>query len=203
MRYVIISAVVGVLLAAASITSLLTTASSAEAQLSPQPAGLEQVTSDLAPGSRVEVDSGGVRFGGRLTPAAAAEAHRMNELAEAGPGAVRCRGTAGSLSCTVVPDAALLGAIRSGETIYGRTVHSDVTKAVDEKIPYLEADELLCHDVIRSAKVLTCSAASAVAPTIAPDEKMLVTYKRYRLMRGGAPGALLFTRTPAVVLERG
>ena len=134
----------------------------------------------LASGAKVtRLADGGVSFQGALTPKEANEAHQMNLAADAGPGAIECSGPEANLSCTPVEDSSVSEAIRSGQTIYGRTVYGDVSSGVDSGKPVLGADELLCGDLAAATGVMSCHTAAAQPPVISAAQKMLVTYTAY------------------------
>jgi hypothetical protein len=107
----------------------------------------------------------------------------MQELADAGPNDIRCSDDSAILRCTAVPGQEALDALRNGETLYGRHVYSDVSRAADTGIPVFEADELFC-DPPGADGIMLCRAAGEVQPTVSPGQKMLATYRRYHVTFG-------------------
>jgi hypothetical protein len=114
------------------------------------------------------------------TPEQAAE---MRRLAEAGPNDIRCMGTGADLTCEGVPGGEALDRLRAGEVLYGRHIYGDITNVVDSGVPFLEADELVCTAPDAGGQ-MDCSPAGEVAPTVAPGQQMLVTYRRYHVTFG-------------------
>jgi hypothetical protein len=136
-------------------------------------------------------------FQGPLTDEAAEEAHRMDQAADAGPSAIQCSGADSALKCTQVPDTRVIAGLKAGDRIYGRTVYSDVSLAIDDGLPFLEASELLCSDT--AGETLACHTAGSDTPRLPASQTILVTYRAYPTL--GADGAMRHIRNPTVELH--
>jgi hypothetical protein len=197
-RLIGIAALLGAVLVSAGATAAFQPFSTAEATNRVSADSRSEILGELSVGSEVSMnDDGSISFQGRLNAEAADEAKRINEMSSAGPAAIRCEGNDARVVCSVVPDEAVLAAIRSGERIYGRMVYGDLSSAVASGVSVLDLDELVC-DGHQSDGTMVCSRAGEIQPVLAKGEKMLVTYKLYRLRAEGPPGSIVLSGRPAV-----
>jgi len=193
---IFLAAVAGAAAAAAGLLGIVQPFASAgagtgqsEGQTGDAGARLDQIRSEVAPGSIVKTHEDGsisVLGGGfeGLGPEAQAASQRMNELAEAGPNTIRCSEEAGPVICTPVPDREVIPALKSGKSnLYGRTVYGHIT-AASLGHPLFENGELVCGDLADDGS-MACTSVDDVKPKIRAGESEFVTYKPYNVTFDG------------------
>lgn len=169
----------------------------------PEPPGSSgSMVDELAPGGRVEVRSDGrLVFHGPLTDEAAAEATRIDRLAQAGPESVSCDASAGVRTCVAVPDQRVIPSLKAGARLYGRTVYGSISKGIAAGAPLLEPEDLVCDDVA-SAGRFRCAPVGEKALAIPAGQEMLVVYRRYRVAFRDGGGMVSQRPSPSVRVVR-
>jgi hypothetical protein len=157
---------------------------------------------ELAPGGQVRIrPDGRPVFLGPLTDEAAAEAARIDRLAQAGPESVSCDASAGVRTCVAVPDQRVVPSLKAGARLYGRTVYGSISKGIAAGAPLLESEDLVCDDVTFSGS-FRCTPVGEQALAIPAGQEMLVVYRRYRATFR-ADGAMVSERpSPSVRVIR-
>jgi hypothetical protein len=175
-------------------------AGSAEAS---DPAGLEAILNDSAPGAVAEsAGDGASQISGKLGPEEAAEMKRAADLEGAGPNSLRCEGTGANMTCTPVPDSEVIPALKNGDELYGRTIYSGIEQGmIDRQQPFFEAGELVCRDPGVDG-TMSCSRVDAVQPTIERGGTLFVTYKPYNVTFDDEGNPVGHMANPTVPLVR-
>jgi hypothetical protein len=178
------AAIAGAALAAGGVLVLGGAPTSARADLDTSAdeaaAHIDELLAEVGPGAVVrKQEDGSISVHGRATPIEENEIRESARLADAGPNSIRCAGTGAMLTCTPVPDADVVQALKSGDTLYGRTVYRGIRDATIDDAPLFESGELVCGDAKRGT--IICSRVDHVPPVIAVGESFFVTYKPYHV----------------------